>query len=313
MNDQIQVFRPEASQEVATAGAQNVELAAAVGRAVAEVKASMLCAKQFPRDEVAAFSRLMKSCKRQGLAEASMYEYERGGQKICAPSIRLAEAAAQAWGNLTFGIVEVEQRKGADGVGESVVESYAHDLETNTRQIKRFHVRHVRDTRSGSKLLTDGRDVYELVANQGARRLRACILGIIPGDVIDAAVAECEKTLAGKSTEPLADRIRKMISMFGEVGVSQVAIEAKLCHKAEACSEQEVSRLGKTWRAIKDGMTTPAEQFPALVAESKQQGDAEASKTLQDRVGKGKAKATEATASVVAPTTVAAAADDVPY
>ena len=312
MNDQVQVMRPESS-EVAPVSVQNVEMAAAVGRAVAEVKASMLCAKQFPRDEVAAFARLMKSCKRPGLAEASMYEYERGGTKVTGPSIRLAEAAAQAWGNLTFGIVEVEQRKGEDGIGESVIEAYAHDLETNTRQVKRFHVRHVRDTRSGSKLLTDGRDVYELVANQGARRLRACILGVIPGDVIDSAVAECEKTLRGANTEPLADRIRKMISMFGEVGVSQAAIEAKLCHKVDACSEQEVSRLGKTWRAIKDGMTTPAEQFPSLATEAKKADDTTAGQSLKERVGKGVAKPATKEGEPPVATGAVTASDDLPY
>jgi hypothetical protein len=287
MQDQVQVMR-SASDDAVPTTVQNVEMAASVGRAVAEVKASMLCAKQFPRDEMAAFARLMKACKRPGLAEASQFEYVKGEKKVSGPTIRMAEAAAQAWGNLTFGIVEVEQRKGEDGIGESVVETFCHDLETNTRQVKRFHVRHVRDTKKGSYAITDGRDVYEMVANQGARRLRACILGVIPGDVIDSALVECDKTMKGANTEPLADRIRKMISVFVEVGVSQTAIEAKLCHKVDACSEQEVARLGKVYRAIKDGMTTPAEQFPAIVVEGKAESDTKAAATLQDRVG-GKA------------------------
>lgn len=304
MQDQVQVMRP-ASDDAAPVAVQNVEMAASVGRAVAEVKASMLCAKQFPRDEVAACSRLMKACKRPGLAEASTYEYERGGTKVVGPSIRLAEAAAQAWGNLTFGIIEVEQRKGEDGVGESVIEAYAHDLETNTRQVKRFHVRHVRDTKKGSYTITDGRDVYEMVANQGARRLRACILGVIPGDVIDSALDECEKTMKGANTEPLADRIRKMISMFGEIGVSQDAVEKKLCHKVDACSEQEVARLAKVYRAIKDGMTTPAEQFPAIVVEGNAESDTKAAATLQERVGgkaTGKKAASDPAPAGVTPT-----------
>ncbi|MDT1904179.1 hypothetical protein FPK34_26285, partial [Acinetobacter baumannii] len=72
--------------------------------------------------------------------------------------------------------------------GESTVEAFAWDVETNTRQTKVFQVPHIRYTRNGSKKLTDPRDIYELVANNGARRLRACILGVIPGDVIDDAV-----------------------------------------------------------------------------------------------------------------------------
>ena len=61
---------------------------------------------------------------------------------------------------------------------------------------------------------TDPRDIYEMVANQGARRLRACILGIIPGDVVGASVEECQKTLTTGNDEPLIDRIRKGIKMF---------------------------------------------------------------------------------------------------
>ncbi len=73
--------------------------------------------------------------------------------------------------------------------------AYCWDLESNTRQTKIFQVRHVRDTKSGPKSLRDARDIYELVANQGARRVRACILGVIPGDIVDEALDEVNKTL----------------------------------------------------------------------------------------------------------------------
>ena len=41
---------------------------------------------------------------------------------------------------------------------------------------------------------TEDRDIYELEANMSARRIRACILQMIPGDVTDAAVAACRMT-----------------------------------------------------------------------------------------------------------------------
>lgn len=72
--------------------------------------------------------------------------------------------------------------------------AYAWDLETNTRVTKIFGVEHKRDTRNGSYALTDSRDIYEATANFGARRMRACILGVIPGDVVDMAVNECKET-----------------------------------------------------------------------------------------------------------------------
>jgi hypothetical protein len=67
--------------------------------------------------------------------------------------------------------------------GESAVLAYAWDLQTNTRQAKTFTVAHVRDTKQGRKDLTDARDVYEVVANSAARRLRAELRVGQKGDV----------------------------------------------------------------------------------------------------------------------------------
>lgn len=254
---------------LAPAAAANVEVA--MSRASQEVAAAMGIAKRYPRDINAAYSRLMASCKRKGLAEAAIYEYPRGGQKVEGPSIRLAEAAAQCWGNLDFGVVEVEQ-----SAGQSVVMAYAWDLETNTRQVKTFTVKHERHTRQGRTFLTDPRDIYEMVANQGARRLRACILGVIPGDVIDDAVAQCEKTLIGDGKEPIGDRVRKMLAAFAEFSVTQEMVETKLGHKAEAITEAELVKLRKTYTSIKDGMGGIHDFFPPTAG---QQGAGEAAAT----------------------------------
>lgn len=234
---------------------------AATTRQAQEVQAAMIVAKKFPRDETHAFSRIIQGCRRKGLAEQAMYAYPRGGTMVTGPSIRLAEAMAQAWGNIDFGIVELEQRD-----GESAVMAYAWDLETNTRQTKVFTVRHERHTKNGNKSLSDPRDIYEMVANNGARRLRACILGVIPGDVQDAAIEECEKTLRGGNKEPLADRVRKMVTAFDEYGVTQEMIEKRLGHKLDACIEQELVNLRKIYGSIKDGMAKREDFFEVHVA-----------------------------------------------
>src|SRR6185436_17575572 len=106
--------------------------------------------------------------------------------------------------------------------------SFAVDLETNSWDTKVFTVRHWRDTRDGGHALTDERDIYELVANQGARRKRACILALIPGDIAEAAEAECDKTLAGENQEPREDRVRAMLVDFDKVGVTKEMIEVRL-------------------------------------------------------------------------------------
>ena len=230
---------------------------AMISRQAQEVQAAMIVAKRFPRDENEAYNRIMNSCRRKTLAEQSQYEYPRGGQKINGPSIRLAEALAQNWGNIDFGVVELDNTNGV-----SQVMSYAWDLETNTRQTKIFTVKHERGTRQGIKKLEDPRDVYEMVANQGARRLRACILGIIPGDVVDAAVMECNKTLTTGNKEPIGDRIRKMVDTFKkDFSVSKEMLEKYIGCKSEAWTEMDIVRIGKVFLSLRDGMSKREDYF----------------------------------------------------
>ena len=235
---------------------ESIGNAIVTSRQAQEVQAAMVVAKRFPRDELLAIQRIKQSCKRPRLAEAALYSYPKGGTRVTGPSIRLAEMMAQNWGNLSFGVIELSQ-----GNGESQVMSYAWDLETNTRQDKIFTVKHERHTRNGSYELTDPREIYELCANQGARRVRACILGVIPGDVVDEALEECERTLKGDNTIPLKDRLTKILTVFDKYGVTKEMIEGNLGHNLQATSEQEFVELKKIHNSLKDGMGKREDYF----------------------------------------------------
>lgn len=229
-------------------------------KAIQEVQAALVIAKQFPRDERKAMDRIITACMRPSLAEKAIYTYAKGGTDIEGPSIRLAEAIAQSWGNMDFGIRELEQRD-----GESVVEAYAWDQETNTRQTKQFTVPHSRYTKRGSYKLEDPREIYETVANQGARRLRACVIGIIPADVIDAAVAQCNETMA-EHEAVTPERIAKMLSAFEWFGVTKAQIEKRIQRRMDAITPALMANLRKIYNSLKDGMSQPAEWFDALPA-----------------------------------------------
>ena len=247
-------------------------------RQTQEVQGQIIMAKKFPRDYVASCNRIMQACQRKGLAEKSMYEYPRGGTKVVGPSIRLAEALAQNWGNMSFGIVELEQKN-----GESHVMAYAWDLETNTRQEKIFSVPHVRSTKVGNKPLTDPRDIYEMVANQGARRLRACILGIIPGDVVGDAMEQCNKTMIGKSDKPVIDLVKDMAAIFKkEFSVPLEAIEKYIGCKSAAFSMNDLVRLKRVYTSLKDGMSKREEIFELPGVEKKEAEDAFAGKEKKE-------------------------------
>lgn len=226
----------------------SVTQAMATTRQAQEVQAAMVVAKRFPRSQEESMTRILNSCTRKTLAENAMYSYPRGGQEVTGPSIRLAECLAQNWGNIDFGYIELEQKN-----GESQVMAYAWDLETNTRQSKVFSVPHRRETKSGSYPLTDSRDIYELVANQAARRVRSCILAIIPGDVVEAAVKQCELTLVGGQV-PLEKRIQDMVDKYAELEISSEQLSGFIGKNVEAFSAQDIVRLAKIYRSIKDGV-----------------------------------------------------------
>lgn len=245
---------PFESTKLATRQAEAL-VAVEQSRAVAETQAAMVIAKRFPRDPIAAMDRILNACTRPTLAAQALYTYARGGTEISGPSIRLAETLAQNWGNIQFGIRELEQRP-----GESTVEAFAWDVETNVRQLKVFQVKHVRDTKKGSYALTDGRDIYELTANQGARRLRACILGIIPGDVVEAAQEQCDKTLRLKG-EVTPELIQSLLDKFQEFSVTKDQIEKRIQRHLDAMTPAQMVALGKVYNSLKDGMSVAAEWF----------------------------------------------------
>lgn len=259
-----------------------------VFRQAQEVQAAMVIAKKFPRNEVESFNRIMQACKRRSLAEQAMYEYPRGTTKVTGPSIRLAEAMAQNWGNIDFGITELEQRS-----GESQVMAYAWDLETNTRQTKIFAVPHVRSTKQGNKALTDPRDIYEMIANQGARRLRACILGVIPGDVIDAAIAQCEATLTDSNGGvPLEDLIRSSTATLQEkYGITIPMIEAYIGCNVKSFTMNDLMRLKRVYKSLEDGMAKREDYFD--LADHSQDAVSEVNNPFEKDPGKlsGKKKA----------------------
>lgn len=225
-------------------------------RAIAEVQAAMVVARMNPRDEMRAYQRIVMACKRKSLAEQASYAYPRGGKMVTGPSIRLAEVIAGYWGNITYGLRELNRRAGI-----SEVEAFAWDLETNTRVTRQFQVKHIRDKSEGGKELTGERDIYELVASMGQRRVRACILEVVPGDIVEGAEEECKNTLQGGGGELIEDRIRKAVLAFGEFGVTKAMIETRLRHKIEATLPAELVQLQQIYRSLKDGMAKREEFF----------------------------------------------------
>lgn len=243
--------------------------------AVTSVLASIWIAKQFPRDLSEVTARMNQACSRLTLAQSATYALPRGGTTVEGPSIRLAEALIGAWGNAEAGWKEVGRHwdpKGADGKGCMVSEcvAFCFDKETNVRREISFTVNHTRDKNEyegGKKVmkrvaLESERDVYELCANMASRRLRACILQVLPGWLTEEALEVVGRTLESGDKRSLPDMIRSMEAKFREYGVTRAQLEKNLGHVLEETTKPEIIRLGKVFNSIAEGLVRVKDVFP---------------------------------------------------
>jgi hypothetical protein len=228
-------------------------------RQVAEIRGKMVLARQFPRDPNEALSRILAECENVKLAEVAMYSFPRGDTEVKGPSIRLAEVVASHWGNFTCGVTELEQRH-----GESTVKAYAWDLETNYSDEKTFTVPHIRQTKRGNYPLTDPRDIYELVANQGARRKRACIFSVIPAYLTEAATEKCDAVLNDHIKAGDITKIReKMLNEFAKLdeNITAEVIAAKMGKDFDKLGSKDIVKLKRLYAAINDGFVKASVAF----------------------------------------------------
>ena len=244
--------------------------------AVTSVLASIWIAKQFPRNLAEVTLRMKQACDQPKLAQSATYSYPRGNTTVTGPSIRLAEALIGAWGNAEAGWKEVARHwdpKGADGSGCNVSEclAYCFDKETNVRREIAFSVPHTRDKNEyegGRKVmkrvaLDSERDIYELCANMASRRIRACILQVLPGWLTDEAMEAVKITQENGFKRSKDDILRSLEANFLVYGVTRARLEARLGHKLEEMSVNELRDLSNVYNGIVEGVRKVRDEFPA--------------------------------------------------
>lgn len=228
-------------------------------RAMAEVQAAVVVAQQQPRNTTSALMEMRDSCRNPRLAERAFFRFSRGGSTVSGPTVHLARELARVWGNVQYGIAELSRD---DEHGQSEMQAWAWDLQTNTRSSQIFIVPHKRDKRGGAEKLTDMRDIYENNTNQGSRRLRQAIWSVLPPWLVDEAVEICNKTLTDGGGKPLATRVADAVKAFEGKGVSVDRIERKLGRPTGKWNEHDVAQLVVAFKSIERGEITIDEEFP---------------------------------------------------
>jgi hypothetical protein len=237
--------------------------------AKAEVEARFAVAVHRPRDMDEARHRLLLDCKRPHFAAVARYSKPVGGKPIEGPSIRFAEAALRALGN-----VEVSSPVVYEDEEKRIVRVTVCDLESNLTHRTDITIAKTVERRklgNGQKPIstrtnTYGETVYivaatddELAVKQAAlvsKALRTLALRIVPGDLVDEAMdVVIDTQRKGDTADPEAAR-KKLVDAFAAIGVSPMSLKEYLSHEISACSPAELTHLRAIYAAIKDGETS---------------------------------------------------------
>jgi hypothetical protein len=235
-------------------------------RAIAEAQGKLVLAKRFPRDLNAAHADLMAACKSKAFASVAFYAKPQGGSTVTGPSIRMAEQIAQVYGNFDYGHRELSRDD-----KKSEVEVYAWDMQNNNYTRRQKTVMHLRDKTGGAVKLVNQSDIDQKINNVASKEMRGLILAMMPKWLVEDAIQECKKTIAGTNDEPLDVRVRKMTQAFAKYGVKAQHLEKHLGHSLDTVMLDELVELTGIFNALRDGepaselfpMEAPADEQPA--------------------------------------------------
>lgn len=224
-------------------------------RAVAETRTALTLAKEFPRDIEEFESKVKAMCSDPSFAEKAVFKRPMGSSVIEGPSIRLAEALAVAYGNIDYGMKILNQTK-----MHTDYEVVCFDKEANIRVVRQGRVSHwrqVKKHRDGGYNETRPNMIADMVNADAAKKMRNCILQVIPRPYIDMALEQCQKAVLGDIKNFDRDR---MLKAFSGLGVEESDIGKK--YNIKSLSNEDILELKRDFYAIKEEGVPAEEVFP---------------------------------------------------
>lgn len=236
----------------------NVGQATAIeqARAIAEVQAAVVVAQQCPRDMQRADAEMRDVCGRMSMAGRAFYQVPNRGN---GPTVHLMRELARIWGNIQYGVHELRRD---DDAGESEVQAFAWDVQTNTRSTRTFVVPHARMVKGKRQPLVDLGDIYLSNQNVGARAVRECISTVLPTWFTEAAQDLCRATLDNGEGVPVDERIRSMVAAFADIGVPVERLESKIGRTKGQWTAADVSEMRIAYTSITREGLSADELFP---------------------------------------------------
>lgn len=256
-----------AQQTSANHGTADTAVAAQVQ---AQVQARYIMAYRRPRSWAQVRVNILYDCKRETFARAAVYRKPMGGGKsIEGLSIRFAESAIRAMGNIMPETVVLydDSKKRIVRMQMTDLESnvtYSHDITIEKTVERKFpkkgqRVLGVRTNSYGDQVSLVEANEGDLMTKEGAlisKAMRNLALRILPGDLQDEAKEEIRNTLAKDAAED-PDKHRKQVAdAFMRINVSPKMLEEYLGHPLDEMAPHQVVELRQVFAAIQNGETT---------------------------------------------------------
>ena len=242
----------------------------------AQVQARYIVAQGRPRDWDVVRQRILKDCERPSFAETAWYRKPQGNGTVDGLSIRFAESAQRAMGNLM-----PERPVIYDDATKRIVRVTMTDLESNVTHFKDLILEKTveRKNSKGRKVLAQrlnsyGEAVYiveatedELLTKESAissKIERQLTLKILPGDIQDEAKRAIRETLnKADKADPNAAKNR-IVDAFDDLGVRVNDLKAFLgVDTLDAIQPNDIKQLREIYTAIKEGETNWREVIEA--------------------------------------------------
>lgn len=270
-NESLQTQEQGFSSKKALQQAEHAAIQVAA-TAKAEVESSFIIAQKAPRNQSQSRAEILDACKNRKFAEKVLYSKPVGGGKfITGASIRFAEEAIRAWGNVMIQHYTIYE----DGEKRiSMVKVI--DLQKNLSYTKQMVIEKAVERKNsiGREVISDRLNSYkekvflvvatddELRNKEAAmlsKEIRNATLRIIPQDIVDEAIDTARLTLlADAAVDPQAEK-KKILDSFSNIGVKPIELEKYLKCKIDTISPAQIVDLRAVYTSIKDGQTTWAQ------------------------------------------------------
>jgi len=258
---ELQKTAPQGEHE--TAGQVLAEQAKAL------VQARYIIALQRQRDWDQVRQRILRDCERPSFAEVAVYKKPIGSSSVSGLSVRFAEAAQRAIGNIM-----PERTIVFDDATRRIVRLGLTDLEANVTHYKDLILEKTVERRNakGRNVLTQrmnssGEMVYVVEATEdelltkeasiSAKIERQLTLKILPGDIQDEALRAIRHTQEkADKADPDAAK-KRLIDAFEDLGIRVPDLKAFLgAESLDALQPSDLKQLREVYTAVKEGETT---------------------------------------------------------